>query len=111
MDFDCGVMLMDILRQIIELDKAAAARVEALREEQARKLEESGRAAADANEKLIADEQAKLEEFRSTQQKALDEKQGGAEAAKAAEIKRLDDIFAENREKWSAEIIEKVTGV
>ncbi|MGN1339730.1 MAG: hypothetical protein ACI4WS_05520 [Oscillospiraceae bacterium] len=102
---------MDILKQIMDIDKAAAARVEALRAEQAQKLESSGIAAAKASEKLIADEQKKLEEFRSAQQSALDKKQGGAEAAKAAEIKRLDDIFAANRDKWSAEILEKVTGV
>ena len=102
---------MDILQQIMELDKAAAARVEALREEQTRKLEESGMAVVKANEKLIADEKQKLEEFRSAQQAALDKKQNGADAAKAAEIKRLDDIFAANREKWSADILEKVTGV
>lgn len=102
---------MDILQQIIKLDKEAAARVEALREEQARKLEESGMAAAKASEKLVSDERARLEEFRIAQQTALDEKQGGADAAKAAEIKRLDDIFSANREKWTADIIEKVTGV
>ena len=102
---------MDILKQIMEIDKAAAARVEALRKEQERKLEESGMAAVKANEKLIADEKHKLEDLRNEQQAALDKKQGGAEAAKAAEIKRLDDIFGANREKWSAEIFEKVTGV
>ena len=102
---------MDILQQIMELDKAAAARVEALREEQTRKLEESGMAVVKANEKLIADEKQKLDEFRSAQQAALDEKQGGADAERAEQTRRLDDIFAENRDKWTAEILEKVTGV
>lgn len=102
---------MDILKQIIEIDKAAAARVEALRDEQARKLEESGMEAAKASEKQIEDEQQKLEDFRSAQQEALDKKRNGAESAKASAIKRLDDIFAANHDRWSAEILEKVTGV
>lgn len=102
---------MDILKQIMEMDKEAAARVEALREEQTRKLEETGIAAAKANEKLIADEQNKLEEFRAAQQAALDKKQGGADAERTAQTRRLDDIFTANRDKWKAEILEKVTGV
>ena len=102
---------MDILRQIIEIDKAAAARVEALREEQSRKLEESGKAAAQANEQLISSERKKLEDYRAAQEAALTEKQGGADAAKAEQIKRIDDIFSAHRDEWTSEIIEKVTGV
>ncbi len=102
---------MDILQQIIEIDKAAAARVEALREEQSRKLEESGKAAAQANEQLISGERKKLEEYRAAQEAALAEKQGGADAAKAERIKRIDDIFAAHKDEWTSEIIEKVTGV
>ncbi len=102
---------MDILQKIIDIDKAAAARVEALREEQSRKLEESGKATALASERLIADEKNKLEEFRGAQQAVLDKKQNGADAAKAEEIRRLDDIFNANREKWVGEITAKVTGV
>lgn len=102
---------MDILQQIIEIDKAAAARVEALREEQSRKLEESAKAAAQLSEQRISAARSELESFRAEQQAALDRKKGGAEAAKAAEISRIDEIFAAHREQWQAEVLEKVTGI
>lgn len=102
---------MEILQQIIEIDKAACARVEALREEKSRQLAESGKAAAQADEQRISAAKKELEEFRAAQQAALDKKKGGADAAMAEEIKRLDDIFAAHRDEWQSEIIEKVTGV
>lgn len=102
---------MDILQQIIEIDKAAAARVEALRTEQYRKLEESGKAAVQANEQLISAEQKKLDNYRAAQETALAEKKGGADAAQAAQIKQIDDIFAAHKDEWMSAIIEKVTGV
>ena len=113
---------MDILQQIIEIDKAAAARVEALREEQSTKLEESAKAAAQLSEQRISAARSELESFRAEQQAALDRKKGGAEAqglkvlpvaeaAKAAEISRIDDIFAAHREEWQAKVLKKVTGI
>ena len=46
---------MEILKEIIAADKAAAARVEALRAQQENSLAESGRAADIANEKQTAE--------------------------------------------------------
>ena len=102
---------MDILQQIIEADKAAAARVQALREESERRLSESGKAAAQANSLLISSEQQKLDKQRAEQEKTLSEKQNSAGEVLAAQTKRLEDIFAANRSEWSSEIMKKVTGV
>lgn len=102
---------MEILQQIIEIDKAACAQVEALREEKSRQLAESGNAAAQADEQRISAARSELEQFRAAQQAILDKKKSGADAALAEEVKRLDDIFAAHRDEWQSEIIEKVTGV
>lgn len=102
---------MDILQQIIEADKAAAARVQALREESERRLSESGKAAAQANSLLISSEQQKLDKQRAEQEKTLSEKKNSAGEVLAAQTKRLEDICAANRSEWSSEIMKKVTGV
>ncbi len=102
---------MDILKEIIAADKAAAARIEALRNEQNASLSENGKAAALANEQLVSAARQELEQFRSAQQTALDEKQNNFGAEADAGKKRLDDIFAAHREEWISDIVEKVTGV
>lgn len=101
---------MDILKEIIAADKAAAARVEALRTQQEEALSASGKAAAKANEQLVTDARQELEQFRSAQQKKLDDTQNSAESEADAGRKRLDDIFAAHCEEWISDIIEKVTG-
>ena len=102
---------MDILQEIIALDKAAAARVEQVREEQSRLLEEAGRSAADSTEKQTEDQRRKLESFRADQERALSEKRSSADAAQAEQLKRLDDIFAASRKDWISEITKKITEV
>lgn len=103
-------MTMDILQEIIAIDKAAADRVEALRAEQAKRLTDSGRAAADENEQLIAAEKEKLEVLRARQEKALEEKKQSCAQAQSSEIQRLDSIFARNQEKWLSEMLDRITG-
>ncbi|MDY4587778.1 MAG: hypothetical protein SPD47_04970 [Oscillospiraceae bacterium] len=102
---------MDILQEIIEIDKAAAARVEALRQQQETALSESGKAAAQANEKAVNEAKQELEAFRAQQQALLDEKHSSADSEAGAGKKSLDDIFSAHREEWISDIIEKVTGV
>lgn len=101
---------MDILQEIIAADKAAAARVEALRRKQEELLSDSGKAAALANEQLVSNARQELEQFRSSQQKKLDDTRNSAESEAEVGRKRLDDIFAAHREEWISDIIEKVTG-
>ena len=102
---------MDILQEIIAADKAAAARVEALRTEQENSLSASGMEAARANEQLINSARQELETFRAQQQSLLDEKQNNAGAEAETGKKRLDDIFASHREDWISDIMGKVTGL
>ena len=66
---------MEILKEIIAADKAAAARVEALRAQQENSLAESGRAADIANEKQTAEARSELDKFIAEQTRALTEKQ------------------------------------
>lgn len=103
-------MTMDILQEIIAIDKAAADRIEALRAEQASRLTDSGRAAADENEQLIAAESEKLEALRAQQEKQLREKQKSCAEAQSSEIQRLDSVFAANREKWLSDMLGRITG-
>ena len=102
---------MDILQEIIAADKAAAARVEALRQQQETALSEGGKAAAQANEKIVSDAKKELEEFRAEQQRLLDKKHGSASSEAEAGKKSLDEIFSAHREEWISDIMEKVTGV
>lgn len=102
---------MDILKEIIAADKAAAARVEALRQEQDAALSASGKAAAQANEQLVNSARQELDDFRAEQQKLLDEKLNNAAAESGAGQKRLDDIFSAHREEWISDIMGKVTGL
>lgn len=102
---------MDILQEMIAADKAAAARVEALRTEQEDSLSASGMEAAKANEQLISSARQELEAFRTQQQALLDEKQRNAGSEAEAGKKRLDDIFASHREEWISDIMGKVTGL
>lgn len=101
---------MDILQEIIAIDKAAADRVEALRAEQAKRLTDSGRAAVDENEQLIAAERQKLESLRVQNEQALEEKKRSCAEAQSSEIQRLDSVFAENQEKWLSDMLGRITG-
>ena len=102
---------MDILQEIIALDKAAAARVEQVRAEQSRLLEEIGRSSADENDQAVAQERHRLESFRAEQERALEEKRSSSGAAQAEQIKRLDDIFAASRADWISEMFRNITEV
>lgn len=102
---------MDILQEIIAIDKAAAARVEAVREEQSRRVEETGRSAASADEQTVQTERRRLEALREEQEKALAEKQKSTAQAQETRIRQLEDIFASSRSRWIADIIAMVTEV
>ena len=71
---------MEILQQIIDMDKAAAARVNAAIEEERRLSDESGEGSVEERGNTLAEECGKL-----------------------------DEKFAANRNKWKAEIIGRIT--
>lgn len=101
---------METLHKIIEMDKAARARVEALREEQALKSEAAAKAAEQDALNSINSASSELEAFRGEQQKILSERKSHAAENIREQKNRLDEIFASNREQWKNEIFKRVTG-
>lgn len=100
---------MEILRQIIEMDKAAAARVERAVEEERKLSGESGEGSAKAREIAVANAKADAERYCAEQMKILNEKLSKADTILADEKGRIDSVFAANGDKWKAEIIGRIT--
>ncbi len=102
---------MDILRKIIQLDKAAAAYTEKVVESEQRRMDEADEKHSKRRERLIAEEQAKADEALKQQAKQLEEKKRNTKAALVESTEHLDGMFAAHRSKWQAEIISRITGV
>lgn len=100
---------MEILQQIIDMDKAAAARVNDAVEEERRLSDESGEGSAKAREEAVAAERAKVEEFCKQQTERLNEKLSKADKTLAEECGKLDEKFNAHRSEWKAEIIGRIT--
>lgn len=102
---------MDILKSIIELDKAAAAEAEKIVEAERRRFDESDEKYESRRERLLADEQQKANDALAEQAKQLEEKKRNAKAALVESTEHLDGIFAAHRSEWQSEIISRITGV
>ncbi len=102
---------MDILRQIIEIDKNAAAHTELIVEAELIRMDESDEKYANRRERLISDERAKADEEMKQQAQLLEEKKRNAKAALVESTERLDGVFAAHRSEWQSEIISRITGV
>ena len=100
---------MEILQQIIDMDKSASARVEMAVEEEQRLSDESGEKSSKAFEETVAAERAKVEEFCKEQQKILDERLSKSDKTIAEECEKLDERFNAHKEQWKAEIISRIT--
>lgn len=101
---------MDVLRQIIELDKAARARTEKVIAEQKRLSEQEGDRISRAGTELIDAERRKLGEYKASREAELAQRLAGAESARAEQCARLDKVFEENAARWRADIIQRITG-
>lgn len=101
---------MDVLRQIIEMDKAARERTANVRAEQERRSEQAGAETARRRSALIESEQKKLGEYKAAREAELAQRLSGAESVRAEQYARLDGIFAENAARWRADIIRRITG-
>lgn len=101
---------MELLKQIIELDKNAAAQVEQKTEEFRRQLENYDIEARRASGELIARERAELEEYRTKQQKLLDEKLDSTQSVIKQKTDELDAVFSAHRQQWQDEIMQRITG-
>ena len=102
---------MDILRQIIEIDKNAAAHTELIVEAELRRMDESDEKFANRRERLISDERARADEAMKQHAQQLEEKKRNAKAALVESTEHLDGIFAAHRSEWQSEIISRITGV
>lgn len=100
---------MEILQQIIDMDKAAANRVKMAIEEERRLSDESGEGLTKAREEAVARERAKVDEFCKEQKAKLDEKLSKADKTLADECGKLDERFNARKAEWKAEIIARIT--
>ena len=99
---------MDFLREIITMDNSAAARVEKAVAKQKQRTDEFGESSAREREQKLADEREQNVAFKDEQEKLLAEKQKNAELALKTRIEALDKRFAENGERWRAEILKRI---
>lgn len=102
---------MDILRELIALDRAAAERVENVRAEQAKLIDDIGRTVAESDQKQVELERRRLEELRADSVNRLAEKRSAAAQAQRSQTERLDSVFAERRSEWIADITRRITEV
>lgn len=100
---------MDILSQIVEMDKAAAARVDMAIEEERRLSDETGEGFAKMREEAIAAERAKVDAFCKEQSAKLEERLSKADKSLAEENEKLDEKFNSQKARWKAEIIGRIT--
>lgn len=100
---------MNILNEIIALDKQASVRAEAAIEAERKRSAEVGNAEAKSRAEKIENERKKAQKLRAEQEKTLSEKLSGAEKEKSERCKALSDIFLENKAKWKSEIISRIT--
>ena len=103
------VIEMDFLREIITMDKAAGARVEKAVAKQKQRTDEFGESSAREREQKLASERDQNAAFKDEQEKLLAEKQKNAELALKTRVEALDKRFAENGERWRAEILKRIT--
>lgn len=100
---------MDLLREIITIDKSAAERVETAVQNQKQRTDEFGENASKEREDEIRQERAAADAFREEQEKALSEKKRNAEESLKKRCGALDEQFRENGERWRAEILKRIT--
>lgn len=99
---------MDFLREIITMDNSAAARVEKAVAKQKQRTDEFGESSAREREQKLTNEREQNAAFKSEQESKLAEKQKSAELALKTRVDALDKRFAENGERWRAEILKRI---
>lgn len=100
---------MNILNEIIALDKNAAARAAAEIETAQKRSAEEGNAEVKLRAQKVENERKKVVQLRGEQEKILSEKLSGAEKERSLRCKELSDIFDKNRAQWKSEIISRIT--
>ena len=101
---------MEILQQIIDMDRAAAARAYTAIEEERRLSDESGYQSAKESREMLAAEREKVREYCEKKEQQLASKLKEAASVQNEMCQRLDDSFNSMRDQWKAEIISRITG-
>lgn len=100
---------MDIIEQIILMDKAAVKRVNEAVERESSLLNETDEQAQRASLAAIEAERKEALEFEREGEQKLNEKLRHAEELRADRCKKLDEIFASHKPQWKSEIIGRIT--
>ncbi len=100
---------MDFIREIIDLDKSAAARVESAVLKQKQRTDEFGENTARERERILGDEREKNASKKAEQDKILAEKRERTEISLGERIAALDKRFADNGAEWRDEIVKRIT--
>lgn len=100
---------MDIIEQIIKMDKAAAQRVDEAVERESSRLNEADEKAQSASRAAIEAERKAAEAFERESQQKLNEKLRHAEEVRSSRCKKLDDTFTSHKSEWKSEILGRIT--
>lgn len=100
---------MDIIEQIVNMDKAAARRVEEAVERESSRLSEMDEKSQRASRAAIEAEREAAEAFERESRQKLNEKLRHAEEARGSRCKKLDDTFASHKSEWKSEILGRIT--
>lgn len=101
---------MEILRHIVDMDKAAAARCAAAVEKERGKTDEFGERAAKERGDMVASERKRVEAFVAEQEKKLSEKLSRAQKQRDEECAKLDERFNAKKDEWKKEIVARIIG-
>ncbi len=100
---------MDIIEQIVNMDKAAVKRVNEAVERESSLLNETDEQLHRVNRAAIEAERKAAEEFEREAQQKLNEKLRHAEELRADRCKKLDEIFSSHKTQWKSEILGRIT--
>ncbi len=101
---------MDILQEIIRMDRAAAERADLMYSAELKRIEAAEAKSERRFEKAVANEKAQADAFRSEREERLALKKADTEKAMLRQIAQLDGIFSQHKEQWQSEIIGRITG-
>ncbi len=101
---------MEILQQIIDMDRAAAARAYAAVEEERRLSDESGEQSAKESREMLSAERARVREYCEKKEQQLSVKLREAASVQKEKCRQLDESFNSLKEQWKSEILGRITG-
>lgn len=101
---------MDILQDIIDMDRAAAARAKAAVDEERRLSDESGEQSAKESREMLSEERSKMQSYCQKKEQQLNTKLREAVTVQKEKCRQLDESFNSLKAQWKAEILGRITG-